>query len=75
MAERVRTEYLANGWPDSGRQKVCNTVLKLGRKAYWEFHEGVNTVWRVERRKRGLVYTGYYCDAHLPDEFRTVPRG
>lgn len=26
------------------------------------------TKWRVRRRGRGYVATGYYCDDHLPDE-------
>lgn len=37
---------------------------------YHAFHASRPPVWKAERTQGRDRYTGYYCDAHLPAEFR-----
>lgn len=63
MTTRMRRStltYRSGGWT----AHLCNTqnVAPCSEPA----------VWRTERRGRGYVATGYYCQRHLPAGYRTA---
>lgn len=81
--ETVSVALHPSGWPSNvgfDGQQTCGSLSTGGPgllvAAYHAFHghehELHPVVWRVKRsRKRPRwSFTGYYCDAHLPAEYR-----
>lgn len=81
--ERTSVALHPSGWPSNvgfDGQHTCGSLSTGGPglpvAAYHAFHgrqhEIHPVVWRVTRsRKRDRwSYTGYFCDAHLPAEYR-----
>lgn len=55
---REQVDHEPSGWAETGQPKLCATQNIAPCPAL--------TVWRVQRRGRGYIATGYYCDVHLP---------
>jgi len=80
--EEVSVARHPSGWPCNmgfEAQQGCGSLRGLSVAEYHAFHgrehELHPVVWRVtrSRKQRGWSSTGYYCDAHLPDEYRPAP--
>ncbi len=69
--------YRADQWPLASNEysypghKHCHSILATKQAKLPNCAEPV--VWRkVTRKSRTLTSTGYYCDKHLPAEYRQV---
>jgi hypothetical protein len=73
--ETVTVQQHPTGWiANLGFDKAdtCNSVFDLGADGYHAFHDppGNPVIWKCQVRQRRTQGTVYYCDAHLPGEFR-----
>lgn len=73
--ETVTVQQHPTGWianPGFDKADTCNSVFDLGADGYHAFHDppGNPVIWKCQVRQRRTQGTVYYCDAHLPGEFR-----
>lgn len=71
MTRRRKTTvtFASDGWTGQDMEpKRCMTILPRRLAGLPPCEEP--TVWRVEKHGSGYVQTGYYCDEHLPAEYR-----
>jgi hypothetical protein len=75
--EEVTITYCADGW----HSVMCETRLDdqwaiepggFDRDRFRAFHREHPVVWRVRIRWGHPVYTYWYCDPELPDEYREL---
>lgn len=79
VRETVNVSRHPAGWPANPgheRQETCNAVFDAAAAGqldeFREFHDRHPVIWKCEQQQRRTRVRVYYCDAHLPDEFRPV---